>query len=410
MKLAYIIGTYPSLTTTFIDREIKILRTWGVQIKVVSIRRPLNKLSPEQVELQRDVMYLLPVPILSFIWGHLYFALIHPDIYFRTFFYLLTRPHPNLKSRWMTLLHFGEGVWAAQVLRIQSCEHIHAHFMDRATTIALVASRLLSTTYSFTAHARDIYVDPVLEVEKLSEAKFVTTCTAYNKDYLSRRLQNGLGEKVKCIYHGLDVVNYQPVTPTPTLKPLLVSVGQLKEKKGFTYLLQACRLLKYWDYEFQCELIGNGPLYKSLAAEIHQLCLEDVVTLCGERTHHEVIQKYRESAIFVLPSVLASDGDRDGIPNVILEAMAMNLPIVSTKTSGIPEVLKDGVNGLLIPPADPYALAKALAFLIDNPSLRLKFGKRGRQTVIEKFSLERNVCELMSEFKHVTAERARNVQ
>jgi glycosyltransferase involved in cell wall biosynthesis len=310
----------------------------------------------------------------------------------------------------MTLLHFGEGVWAAQILRTQFCEHIHAHFMDRAATLALVASRLLNISYSFTAHARDIYVDPVLQAEKLSEARFVATCTAYNRDYLLRWLPDGLGKKVKCIYHGLDTSNYQPVTPSGIIKPVLISVGQLKEKKGFTYLLQACRLLKDWGYDFECQIVGDGPLYESLAAQIRQLRLEGVVELCGMLAHQDVIQKYRQASVFVLPAVLAADGDRDGIPNVILEAMAMNLPVVSTEHSGIPEVLENGLNGLLVQPADIHALAKALAYLLDNPTLRLKFGKQGRQTVIEKFDLEHNVGELLAEFKNAALERVRNVQ
>jgi len=411
MRLAYIIGTYPSLTTTFIDREIRILRSWGVEIKVVAVRRPPNLLSPEQAQLQRDTAYLLPVSVLPFLAGHLRFALKDPAGYFGTLFHLLTRSHAGLKSRWMTLLHFVEGVWAAEVLRTCSCEHIHAHFMDRATTIALVASRLLGKSYSFTAHARDIYVDPILQEEKLTQANFVATCTAYNRDYLLRWMRNGEGEKVRCIYHGLDTGDYRPApVPPSSSRPLLISVGQLREKKGFPYLLQACRLLKDWGYDFECQIIGDGPLYQALVNEIQQLRLEGVVKLCGMLAHPDVIQKYAQATLFVLPAVLAADGDRDGIPNVILEALAMNLPVVSTAHSGIPEVVEDGSNGLLVQPADSHALAKALAYLLDNPDLRQKFGARGRQTVIEKFDLQHNVGELLAEFECATVKRNRNVQ
>ena len=140
LRLIYIIGTYPSLTMTFIDREIRSLRGWGVTLRVVSIRRPHGPLSPEQQELQRDVLYLLPVAWLAFIVAHLRFALLHPYRYWGTLIYLLTRRHPTLNARVMTLLHFAEGVYAAQLLRGQCCDQLHAHFVDRAATLALVAS------------------------------------------------------------------------------------------------------------------------------------------------------------------------------------------------------------------------------------------------------------------------------
>ena len=402
LKLAYIIGAYPSLTMTFIDREIRALREQGVQIQVVSIRRPLGRLSPEQEELKPDVIYLLPFSISLLIIGHLYFACLHPAAYFGALVYLLTRSHPNLKSRWMTLLHFLEGVHAAYLLRARSCAHIHAHFVDRAAIVALVASRLLGVRYSVTAHARDIYVDPILLPEKLSGAKFVATCTAFNKAHLSKLIQDNLADKISCIYHGLDMANYQPQPLIPNGKPLVISVGQLREKKGFSFLIEACRLLKAWGYEFECQIVGEGPLRGPLEKQIRQYSLEGMVILCGALPHQEVIQKYGQATLFVLPSTPGPDGDRDGIPNVILEALAMTLPVVSTQQSGIPEVIENGHNGLLVPSADAGALAKAMVGLLDNPVLGRQLGERGRQTVAVRFNLEQNVGQLLREFRAAT--------
>ncbi|MAT97551.1 MAG: colanic acid biosynthesis glycosyltransferase WcaL [Anaerolineaceae bacterium] len=398
-KLTYLIGTYPLLTTTFIDREIRLLRQRGVTVQVVSIRRPKRPLSPEQELLATDVLYLLPVSPVKLVAAFLWAGVLRPFITWRTLFYLLTRPHPDFKARLKTILHFGTGVYAAFLQRQQPGHHIHAHFVDRAATAAIVMSRLLNRPYSVTAHANDIYVDPVLLPEKMAEAKFVATCTRYNETHLARLNGNGMGKKLHCIYHGLDIDQYQPVKgKRPSTTPLLLAVGQLKEKKGFAHLLRACRLLKDQAYDFQCHIVGEGPDRQALTHQIQQLGLGETVELCGALPHQGVIDKYRAADIFVLPCITGQDGDRDGIPNVILEAMAMELPVVSTRHSGIPEVVVDGVNGLLVPPADDTALARALAKLLDDENGRSQLGQRGRQTVIESFSVEKNVERLLTQF------------
>lgn len=403
MKLAYVIGTYPSLTTTFIDREIGLLRGQGVSIRILSLRRPAQPLSPEQEELREAVTYLLPAPVLELLLSQLRFFFLNPLRYLGLLFHLLSRPHPSLASRWMTFLHFAEGVRAAAIIRPWGCDHIHAHFVDRAATVALVSSRLLGIPYSITAHARDIYVQPVLLPEKISGAAFVATCTGYNAAHLSRAAQDGQRSKIRRIYHGLDTMNYRPGARHNGGRALLLAVGQLKEKKGFSYLLEACRLLRGWGYEFECQIIGEGPLRSMLEEQIHCLRLEGMVALCGPLPHAEVIRKYQQAAIFVLPSVTAADGDRDGIPNVILEAMAMQLPVVSTAQSGIPEVVENGVNGVLVAPEDVRGLAMALAHLLELPDLRQRLGEQGRRTVLEHFDLERNVGEMLAEFQRATS-------
>ena len=394
-SLVYIIGTYPGLTTTFIDREIRAFRSKGVKMRVISVRKPHNQLSADQEQLQQITSYLLPASWSQFIRGHVRFALTKPVAYFGTLLKLFTSPHPNLAARLKTILHFAEGVYAAERIRQERCDHIHAHFVDRASTMALVASRLLHVPYSVTAHANDIYVKPVLLNLKLSQASFVSTCTGYNRQHLEREYQ--LNGKLHCLYHGLELESYQPSDPIASDVPLISSVGQLKEKKGFAYLLEACRFLKEKGYTFRCQIIGEGPLRQALAQKIHDFNLEKHVTLSGAIPHESVINELKSSYMFVLPCVTGSDGDRDGIPNVILEAMAMQLPVVSTRHSGIPEVVTDGENGLLVPPGDATALAQAMAKLMDHPGLGREMGQRGRRMVGENFDATRNADRLLEQ-------------
>jgi len=397
-KIAYIIGRFPHLNTTFIDREIIEAKQQGLNLVLLSIR-PFEpfEMKPKIRELHKETIYLLPVPLLKFIISHLYFFMVQPWSYISILFYLMTRRHPDLKSRIKTILHFGGGVWAAELLRAENINQIHAHFADRAAVVAMVASRLLKIPYSLTAHAVDIYVSPVMLPGKVANAKFVTTCTAYNKAYMERLT----GYPVELIYHGLDLTTF----PTPShrkyndLPYLILSVGQLKEKKGFPYLIKACRLLKDEGRNITCEIIGEGPYREELEQLITKLNLNDTVILRGSLPIKEVLARYPEAALFVLSCIIARNGDRDGIPNVLLEAMVNHVPVISTNLSGIPEVIEHGTTGLLVPPGNEKALAETMAKLLDNRELNEKLGSQGRQKVEEKFNVKKNVDALIKLFE-----------
>lgn len=394
LRLIYIIGTYPLLTTTFIDREIQFLRRWGVDLQIVAMRRPDadTPLSADQRALQQGVIYLLPLDWLGLLLSHLYFIVAGPRRYLQTLGYLLSRQHPTLRARFKTLLHFGEGVYAAFLLRGQGFQELHAHFVDRAATVALVAGRLLRRPYSLSIHAAaDIFVNPVLLHEKLAEARHAVTCTAHNKAHIEQIVGAELAGKISKVYHGLNLEKYQPGHVPTDARPLLISVGQLVPRKGFAQLIHACRALRDRGYAFSCQIVGRGPQHEALQALITRLQLEDVVILRGALCHEEVIDLYRRATMFVLPCIKTPEGDVDGIPNVIAEAMAMQLPVVSTDVSAIPELLIDQVNGLLVPAGDPVALADCLSRLLDEPALGQALGCRGRQSILDLFDVEHNV-------------------
>lgn len=402
MKVAYILGAFPSLTTTFVDREILETQRRGVGLVLVSMRKPASfEMEPQISELAKATKYLLPVPLLRFLAAHLGFLFARPGTYLATLFYLLTRRHRRVGAWTRTLFHFIIGVWAAELLRGESVDHIHAHFANRTTVVAMVVSRLLGLPYSITAHAYDIYVSPVMLPEKIAGASFVATCTGYNQARLESIASGQFADKIHLVYHGLDLTKFEPARQIARngRRPLVLSVGQLKEKKGFPHLLKACRLLLNRGYDFRCEIVGHGPAHGELEALINELSMGEIVSLCGALPHSKVIAKYAQATLFVLPCVQAGDGDRDGIPNVLLEAMAMEVPVVSTRFSGIPEAVVDDLTGLLVPPGDTEALTDAIARLLDDLALREKMGREGRARVEALFDVRRNTNRLVELFE-----------
>jgi colanic acid/amylovoran biosynthesis glycosyltransferase len=388
-----VIGTYPLLTTTFIDREIEALRRRGVDVRVVAVRRPPEHppLSVGQRRLGEDVTYLLPVGPATLIRAHAGFLARRPLRYLGTLALLLTRPHPDLRARMKTLLHFGEGVLLAHVVRHRRFDELHAHFIDRAATLALVASRLLDTTFSLSVHAgADLFVAPILIPEKVREARRIVTCTEHNRDTLV-----GLGgaealAKTSVVHHGLALGDYVPRARPPDDPPVVLAVGQLVERKGFATLIRACATLRDRGLAFRCVIVGHGPQREELTASIRERSLDDLVMLAGALPHDEVVRLAGRASMSVLPCVRTDGGDVDGIPNALVEAMALELPVISSELPAIEELLGDEA-GVLVPPGDDLALADAMEALLADPGRALALARRGRHAAIEACDLERNI-------------------
>ena len=398
-RLIYLVGTYPSLTTTFIDREIRALRGWGVDVRIIAMRHPSESLPLSADQLAEGVVYLTPILWRGFLAALVGWLARRPLRLAGTTFYLLTRPHPTPRARLKTAAHIAEGVYAAWLARDLEFRELHAHFADRAATIALVMGRLLDKPYSLSIHAgADIFVNPVLLPEKIREARHVATCTRYNKAHLLTLVGHSAASKITCVPHGLELGKYEPVPRANghtnghvNGRPSILAVGQLAERKGLEQLLISCDLLRRRGYTFDIHIVGEGPQRAKLEEIIERLELVDVVTLHGALPHEAVIDRYRRATLFALPCIRTQDGDIDGIPNVLAEAMAMELPVVSTRLSAIPELMDDGVTGRLVPPGDTEALAGALAELIDRPILAAELGRNGRRAVLATFAVERNV-------------------
>lgn len=286
----------------------------------------------------------------------------------------------------------------ARDARAGGITHFHAHFGSDATTVACLAARALGGTYSFTAHAKDIYhtyvtpeADAGMRRAKLRGAAFVATVSDYNARHLEKLCPEA---RIIRLYNGIDLGAFSPVDPAAQVPGHLIAVGRLVEKKGFDILLDACALLRARQVRFSLSVIGSGPLEDALRMKRSALCLEEHVAMDGPLPQEALIRKMGTAQAAVLPCVVTGSGDRDGLPTVLLEAMARGLPVVTTTTSGGPEIVEDGVTGRLCAPGDAVALADALGDVLSRDDRAGRMGQAGRQRAERLFDLATNAGAL----------------
>ena len=308
----------------------------------------------------------------------------------------------GLGGRMARLSHLGEVFFIASRIRGSGARHVHAQHADYLADAALAAARYLGLPFSFTGHANDLYTNPGRLDEKIRVARFVSTCTAFNERWLVTRCA-GIGippSRIARVYHGVDLERFT-ARPAGAAVPAgrLVSIGRLKEKKGFPDLLQALALLKARGVSCTLEIHGDGDRREALAGQIERLGLSREVSLAGTIPHDRIPEVLARSGVFVLPCIVLANQDRDGIPNTILEAMASGVPVVSTAISGIPEVVRDGESGLLVPERNPAALADAIERMTRDAALRERCAREGRRVVASQFSIAASGQALADRFR-----------
>ena len=261
----------------------------------------------------------------------------------------------------------------------------------------MLASMLTGIPFSFTAHAYDIYSNDV-DLEhlrgKIEQAKFVVTVSGYNRDFLVRRLGTPAADKVCALHNGVDLQRFSPDPGVKRDDGLVLAVGRLIEKKGFSSLIEACHTLLDRGHRFRCEIVGDGELRGCLEQQVRDLRLTGIVKLVGSRSQEELLTYYRRATVVVLPAVVAGNGDRDALPTVLLEAMACGAPVVASRLTGIPEIVDSGLNGLLVESGDTDGLGRAIDRLLVAPDLREQFGISARAKAERCFDLRENVTEL----------------
>jgi glycosyltransferase involved in cell wall biosynthesis len=408
--VAYFINYFPNLIETMIYREVEALRGLGYEVHTFSIRRPDDALIPADAHaLAASTLYILPLAIPRLIVRHLRALARHPLRYWQVSWEVLTGTHARLRDRFRTLCHFVEAVTVLPEIERLQIDHLHGHWAVGATTVAMVVSRFLDIPFTFTAHAYDIWREQLLLPEKLSAAARTITCTGCNRQHLIDA-HGGDPAKIRVVYHGLDLLRFVARPRVAGSDPVILSVGRLVEQKGYDRLLRACAALAMEGERFQCRIVGDGPLRGKLEALARELHLDDRVRFVGKMFHDELIEQYAAADLFALLCVPASDDDRDGIPNTLIEAMAMELPAVSTRFSGVPELVTDGETGLLVDTDDHDGAVAALRVLLRDSDLRHRMGVAGRRRVRDAFTIEASTAALDETFQSfIAARRSRTI-
>jgi len=391
--VVFVLKGYPRLSETFVAQEIHGLERRGLDIHIASLRHPTDvKRNRIHASIRAPVNYLPeylhqePMRVLR-AWRKLRRR---PDYRQARAMWLRDFKRDRTRNR---IRRFGQALVLAAELPADVVS-LHAHFLHTPASVTRYAALLSGLQWSVSAHAKDIWTTPDWEKrEKLAACSWLTTCTAANYEHL--RALTPRKHALHLIYHGLDLGRFPvPRMAPPVTGPVTVlSVGRAVEKKGYDDLLLALSLLDP-SLPWRFVHVGGGPMRDSLRAQTTRLGLTDRCQWVGPRTQEEVLLSYRHAHLFVLPCRIGDDGDRDGLPNVLLEAQSQGLACVSTTISGIPELIVDGETGLLVAERDPAALAAAMTKLIVDPNLRTRLGQAGLSRVRERFSYQPGLDEL----------------
>ncbi len=397
LTIAYVMSRFPRLTETFILSELGAMDRAGVDIELHPLLHqrgePVQPAAVAWVE-RAHFLPFMSLPIVRSQWSFVRDAR-RRRRYLRALVDMIrgTWRSPNFLLGGLGI--FPKVAHASLLMIEEGVDHVHCHFANHPALAGWLIHRLTGIPYSFTAHGSDLHVDRTMLATKVVEAAFVVTISQDNRQLIESTVGAGAIGKVEVIHCGIDPATFRPVA-RPDAGPLrIVSVGTLHEVKGQTHLIEACRRLAERGVPFTCRLIGDGPDHDALVALIERHGLADMVTLTGRMTSDAVAAELAASDVLVAPSVPTRSGKREGIPVVLMEAMATGLPVLASRLSGIPELVSDEVSGLLVPASDDAALADALERLARDRELRARLGAAGRETVLREFDIDRNAAALV---------------
>ena len=403
-SVTIIVKGYPRLSETFIAQEIHALEARGLDLNIASLRRPTDPaFHPLHNEISAPVLYLPeylyldPLRLLR-AW-RLCRRKERYNSALKSWLADLSRdPTPNRVRR------FGQALVLAAELP-DHCGFLYAHFLHTPASVARYTSMITGLPWACSAHAKDIWTTPDWEIkQKLDECEWLVSCTNAAVQHL--QLLSPDPGKISLVYHGLDFNRFAepsgwPRNRTPgtgkTGTLCILSIGRAVEKKGFDDLLHALASLPR-SLDWRLVHIGGGSLAERLKKNAQELGLSRKIEWRGAQSHDDVLCAYRSADIFVLPSRVADDGDRDGLPNVLLEAQSQKVPCISTRISGIPELIEDGVTGILVEQQDPAALARAIELLLASSESRARLGQAGFDRVRARFSLLSGMEKLIQQF------------
>jgi colanic acid/amylovoran biosynthesis glycosyltransferase len=393
-RIAYVVSWFPAITETFVLEEVRDLRARGLEVEVFPLfGRRGGDVHAAWSGLEGCTHYTPNVSI-ELVLAQLHWLRRRPRAYLRAWWGALRGNASSRKLLVRTPFVVLKAALVARELEARGLRHVHAHWATHPTLAAWVAAALTGAGYSFTAHAHDLYVDTAMLREKVRGARFVVTISDFNRALLERHCGREQTEKVHVVRCGVDLAAFAPRPRVAPGIPTFACVAGLREYKGHEVLLEACRLLRARGVRARTLLVGDGPLRRRLEARIARDGLSGSVELLGALPHEQVPEVLARATAMVLPSVRARDGQMEGIPVALMEAMAAEVPVISTRLSGVPELVEDGVSGLLVPERDPAALAAAMERVATDPSLAARLAREGRRTIRERFDRRRNVTAL----------------
>ncbi len=407
-RIAAHLWRFPTLSETFIRRELTALVEQGYEVRVLA-RGPadIEFADDEARALLPSTEFLNPIAPEQLAAYRRYFFRKIPITYLNTMLYVIFHRYDYWKTFAEDRNVFQSAVYLAGKLKDGQINHVHAPWADRCAFVALVAARLAGVTCTVQARAHELHrnLQQYALREKFAEADaFITNCK-YNEAFIQRAIGESAKEKLHTIYEGVDLSRFEPKKSWNLSSPMqILCVARIDEQKGLDTLLRACAALRTSGLAFRCDVIGGRELrqadYLLSLEKLHRvLDLGAHVHFLGAQPSSRVREAYAKADMFVLPCVVASDGSRDITPNALIEAMAMQLPVVSTRLSGIPEIVEEDVSGLLVPPGDADALSEAITTLAGNSALRARLGRNARMRVEERFDLTQNIRHFTSIFR-----------
>jgi colanic acid/amylovoran biosynthesis glycosyltransferase len=402
-RLAYLVSKFPTVTETFILREIIELERLGLTPALYTIRREHPEVVHDDAIPWLERLRVAPYASPGLWIANLITFLANPLLYIG----LLMLTIRELWGEWHLMVRdvagFFKAVAFARMMQAEEIRHIHAHWATHTAYMAYIIYRLTGISYSFTAHAHDIYVRKAMLRTKVRHARFVATISRFNVGELVRDCGEDMRRKIYVVRCGISPDQFRPGRSTaPLVHPFtIVTVASLRDYKGHPYAIKACQLLKERMPDFRWLVVGSGPDREMLEQMIKEYGVEDVFQLLGSRCEREVQKLMQDADLFVMSSIVLPDGRKEGIPVSLMEAMAVALPTVATRISGIPELVEDNVTGRLVPERDPEALAKAILDLRNNPDKAKRLARAGRQRVVEQFTIAENASRLLALFWEV---------
>lgn len=398
-RLAVVFSRFPVWNQTFALGDLTALERAGFRVEIFTLRGAKGAKQQPEAQLFQDRVHYTPLNSWALVQENLK-VWCRPMIWrllFQCISGTLARPVELLK----TIVLFPQAVYFADLMQQNGIQHIHAEWASYPATAAWVASELTGLPFSFSAHAYDIYMVRSLLRQKIQRARFVVTCAETNRQTLVRVGGEEACAKIHLHRHGVDLERFHPIVLSP-YKPQpvwqLLACGFLAPYKGFEHLVSACKLLRDQGYKFMCSIIGEGPERQRLAQQIRQAGLSSHVQLVDPMSQTQLAEQYHRADLFVHPSVVAKDGNRDVIPNVLIEAMASGIPVISTRLSGIQELIQEDKNGLLVSPGDPQALAEAISSLMQDNQKCEQFVEAAKRSVADAYDWRRNAEELIKTF------------